>query len=164
MALTMADIPSVDVPPVTGRQPSRVGQALHTSAARRSVLRFVAGSGMALGLSVVSWLPPLRKAHAAWDSRYEEHKDCAGFFNPGTTCTPPSWYISPELCNGVHFHRDDHVYGVCFTAAHSVQLTSCRGRNAWQWNGTRCSDGRYSYQDCGGAFRTTSSICRNTAI
>jgi hypothetical protein len=162
--LTITDIPSVDERPAGPTAPSAAGQALRKLATRRTVLRFVGGAGMTIGLTVVGWLPPLRKAYADWFSRYPEYPTCAGFFNPSTICTPPSWFIDSSVCNGVSFHRDDSKIGDCFSYSHTVHKTTCAGRNAWRWNDTRCSDGHLFYQDCGGAFRNTNSICRGPAV
>ena len=163
MAVTVADIPSVDERPAGGHEPSVVGQALRKHASRRTMLRFVGGAGMTIGLTAMSWLPPLRKARADFYSRYPEHLGCAGYYNPETICTPPSWWITADVCNGFNFHRDDSVYGTCYTYVHTVYKTTCAGRNAWRWNDTRCSDGHIFYQDCGGGYRNTSSICRGPA-
>jgi hypothetical protein len=164
MALTVADIPSIDERPAGPTEPSGVGQVLRKRSNRRTVLRFVGAAGMTIGLTAMSWLPPLRKAHAGWYDRYPEYLDCAGYYNPDTICTPPSWFISHTVCNLVNFHRDDSTSGECYTYVHSVQKSSCRGRNAWRWDGTRCSDGYIFYQDCGGGYRNTASICRGDAI
>lgn len=164
MALTVADIPSIDERPAGRVEPSAVGEALRSRSSRRTVLRFVGGAGMTIGLTVMGWLPPLRKAHADWYSRYPEYLDCAGYFSPSTVCTPPTWYISPNVCNLVNFHRDDSASGTCYSYTHSVHKTTCGGRNAWRWDDTRCSDGHIFYQDCGGAYRDTNSICRGPAI
>lgn len=164
MTLHIDTIPSVDEKPSSSPRKSEMKEALSKLVGRRPVLRFAGGLGMAAGLTVLGWIPPLKSAFAGPDSRYDAYSDCAGFYDPSTTCYPSSWYISSNVCNNVNFHRDDGGSGTCYNFRHTVDFTSCNGRNAWHWGNTRCSDGHYEYNDCGGGHRSTNSICRGNAI
>ena len=167
MPLRHDEIPSIDDHGSTW-VPSDVAAQLRSAAvSRRAVLRALAGTGMAVGLTMVEWLPPVRlsRASAGWNTRYATWTDCHGYFSDSShICTPTSWFISSDNCNGVHFHRDDSASGTCYAYRYTVKLTSCGGRNAWRWGSTRCSDGHLIYDDCGGGHRNTDSICRASAI
>lgn len=164
MTLHIDTIPSVDEKPISSPEKSEMKEALSKLVGRRPVLRFAGGLGMATGLTLLGWIPPMKSAFAGPDSRYDSYTDCAGYYNADTTCTPPTWYISSEVCNNVNFHRDDSGNDACSRFAHSVDFSSCGGRNAWHWGSTRCSDGHYFYEDCNGGHADTPSICRGNAI
>lgn len=164
MTLHIDTIPAVDEKPTSTTEKSVVKEALSALVGRRPVLRFAGGLGMTAGLTMIGWIKPMRTAFAGPDSRYDAHPDCAGYYNPSTTCTPPEWYISSNVCNNVNFHRDDGGSGTCYNFRHTVNFTSCGGLNAWHWGNTRCSDGHYVYNDCGGGHADTPSICRGDAI
>lgn len=164
MTLSIDTIPSVDEKPTASPEKSEVKEALSKLVGRRPVLRFAGGLGMAAGLTMLGWIPPLKSAFAGPDSRYDEHLDCVDYYDSGTICYPPSWYISSDVCNNVNFHRDDGGSGTCDNFRHTVDFTSCDGRNAWRWGDTRCSDGHYFYESCEGGSTDTPSICRGNAI
>lgn len=163
MTLNVDDIPSIDVAPAASRRSAVAAALRRQSPSRRSVLRAAVGTGMTIGLTAVGWLPGARPAHAGWHSRYSQWPDCHGYHDPESTCTPPSWYISADNCNGENFHRDDMDNGGCNYTNWNVKLT-CGGRNAWKWGDTRCSDGHYYHVDCSGRETNTNSICRGPVI
>ena len=59
---------------------------------RRSFIKLLGGGAVAVGLTVVGWLPPLRLRRA--DALYNEWSDCHNFFDETTVCTPQSWWIT----------------------------------------------------------------------
>ncbi len=162
MSLLTTEIPSAEHAPDRAAPSAVTRELRRQTTTRRTVLRLMVGTGMAIGVSAVGLLPGARKAQAGWWSTYASHSDCAGYYNSSTTCYPPEWYITNAVCNGAGYHRDDGGSGTCYNFRHTVKLTACNQRNAWHWSGnrTRCSDGYYEYNTCQPSHWFTSSICR----
>jgi hypothetical protein len=169
MSLLDQEIPSIDIPPAVRRPSATVRRLAALSPNRRTVLRAVAGAGMAVGVASVGLLPGARRANAGWNSVWSHYNNCAGYEewgHSGQPCTPSSWSISSSYCNGAGYHRDDTQRFGCDSINYDVTFT-CSSRNAWHWDSTeggvryrlRCSDGKGVYNYCGqvGSF---SSICR----
>ncbi len=150
------EVPLLDVEPPGHYELRRVVCAsVSDQVGRRGILRVIAAGGMALGLTVLGWLPLARRAFAAVGT---EHLDCASFSYDGLICTPAVY--SPDNCGADGWFRagceaDANGEYTCFRP-----VTSCDGRNAWRWRdaGTeyRCADGevklpgspRWDYRIC----------------
>lgn len=161
--LTPERVPWVDVAPTDGAEPSAVAAALREGdLPRRLFLRFVAAGAMGVGLAVVGWLPPARP-RGAWAHccLSEWTNGCHGYYSPSTICVPSSAKFSGN-CTASNWHRNDGGSGTCYAFRFTHNHTSCDGRNAWRWGTKRCSDGWYHYEDCGGGYVDTWSICRRT--
>lgn len=144
---SIADIPYLDVEPSEAR-PRKVDVRI-PRLPRRNVLRLVAAGGMALGLSVLGWLPNARRAAATpgtwWprsdcrDSGYTNYNPCGPFAYGQKWCGTDGWF-KDYAARG----SDGYMYTY-------DPLTVCgeygTPRNAWYWYYStsgwtvRCADG-----------------------
>ena len=131
---------------------------------RRSFIKLLGGGAVAVGLTVVGWLPPLRLRRA--DALYDEWSDCHNFFDATTVCTPQSWWITEGVCSGSYYgawHYHNYYSGDGTNGGWYVQRDSCGGRNAWNWlypgAAFKCSDGETWLWGWWGSWNTM-SICR----
>jgi hypothetical protein len=157
-----AQVPSATEPPPSP-QPSKMAISGSTMS-RRKVLGAITGAAVASGLGVFDLFPWSRPS-GAFAAAYEVHAGCVGYFNATTICVPATAYYNSSNCSG-SWHRNDGASGTCYNYRYTHDPSSCSGKNAWRWtSGTRrkCSDGWYTYADCGGSRVSRFSICR-TAI
>jgi hypothetical protein len=161
--LTLTDVPWIEGAAPAAGTPSEAVRALREKAVqRRGFLRFVAGGAMGVGLAVLGWLPPARP-QGAWAHccLSEWTNGCHGYYTSSQTCYPASAWFS-NTCTSGKWHRNDGGSGTCYSFRYTHNHTSCDGRNAWRWGSKRCSDGWYTYGDCGGGRVDSFSICRAT--
>lgn len=170
MALTLADVVTLDTPPTNGRHVRHPHPRYFD---RRAFLRMAGGAGMAVGLSVLGWLPPMRTAWAG-HRRYSLHDTCAGIEYGGCRgcCTTCGSEVSTAHCASNGWHRHDIItdIGTAYID-YSIRFHSCSNKNAWEWKVARCcrrrknrryrcSDGRYRWcispSDCG---RWHNTVC-----
>lgn len=160
IAQPLDDVPLLDVEPSGPYELRRVACApASDEVGRRGFLRVVAAGGMALGLTVLGWLPPARRAFAVVGS---EHLNCASFSYDGLICTPAVY--SPDNCGADGWFRvgcdvdANGGYG-CFRP-----VDACDGRSAWRWRDGateyRCADGEVKFS---GSPRWDFRIC-NAAL
>jgi hypothetical protein len=149
-SLTLQTIPSADEPPATGRR-SQVQRVLaRRQMGRRALLRLGLGSAMALGMSILQWLPPARLP-LAFAQSLSEWPDCNIYYYDGAVCI--GGRLGKEYCTAEGWHRDDIVTSHCKTIDYNPLPTRCNGRAAWRWpDGSalwRCADGEMWIDRCG---------------
>ena len=163
LAQPLDDVPMLDVEPLEryelrqmGCAPAPgLGGAPSDHVGRRGFLRVVAAGGMALGLTVLGWLPPARRAFGTVGT---EHLDCASFDYDGILCSPNVY--SPANCGEDGWFRDGCIAGPDGGHECYRPVSECDGRSAWRWweDGVeyRCADGEVKFQ---GAPRWDFRIC-----
>lgn len=144
------DIPTAARRPAHAR-PSAVAERIRAlRPSRRTVLRALLLGAAAAALVPLDWYLTRREAGAA----PAEEGDRSEF----TTCAPESydeeannwpsggravcyggWRRGSRPCSG-GWHREGRFADGDSTADSTRVTTSCHGRNAWRWNGFRCSD------------------------
>jgi hypothetical protein len=170
--LGVADLPDWDAPPSGRWQRSELAASVRDQAAsRRSVLKFVVGGALGLGVWSLEMVP-LKASATNPNPVLSVWGDCHGYINPTTVCVPSSAYYSSSVCSG-SWHRNDAASGTGYSYNYTFNNTSCSTRNAWKWFGAsgsghstlrrKCSDGHTEYADVGGTRISSFSICR-TAI
>jgi hypothetical protein len=137
---TIADIPQFEVEPEGSYEPRRVSFTPVTDMGRRGFLGVLGAGGMALGMSMLSWVPVGRKAHAAVGTEYTT---CSIYSYDGVICVGAPY--SSSLCGSDKWFKNG-----CFRAADNYTdcyrpKVACNGRNAWRWSGYRCADGEVRY-------------------
>jgi hypothetical protein len=135
----MIHIPDLTIPPV-GPYEARQIQPGTSGLSRRSFLRAFGLGGMALGMTVVGWIPKARRAYAVAGTEYT---NCHTYQYNGMICTPAVY--SASYCGGDKWFKNGcYNVGDGFTRCYRP-IAVCEGRNAWRWfeGGTnyRCADG-----------------------
>src|SRR5215510_609272 len=112
--LSVDEVPSVDATSWSG--PRRVLRGLvGDRLGRRSVLRFVVGGAMGVGLSIIGALPPAKPKGAWAHCCLSEWTDgCHGYFTSTQTCYPADAMFSNNCTSG-WWHRDDGGSGTCYS-------------------------------------------------
>ncbi|MDN5931847.1 MAG: hypothetical protein L0I24_12430 [Pseudonocardia sp.] len=146
------EIPTAFEPPVDARPSAVVARIRAIRPSRRTVLRGLVIGAAAAALVPLDWYLARREAAAA-EPRTDgddksEHMDCAPASYREEANNWPS--TGPAVCYGGFrrggfpcsdgYHREGS-YNDGPDAFESTRVTqSCNGRNAWRWNGYRCSD------------------------
>lgn len=154
--LTPQTVPAADGPPdaattdAATTRPSQIRRTLmRRSMGRRALLRLGLGGGIAVGMSVIGWLPPARPRSAA---AAREHLNCSIYTYDGVLCIGGA--VSTAYCSA-GWHRGDYVrFDSCNWRNYNPLVTRCSGLAAWRWpHGTqlwRCADGeRWQQLNCG---------------
>ena len=171
----VADIPTVYEAPAAARDSAVRRQIIKGSFSRRSVLKGIIASAIAISLSSLEWIWTRNRANAlptTWQT-------CTAWqAQPGTTqdwseCNPDGssqGYISGTYCGDNNYHRKDQENVAPNTVNdYSQRFSSCAGRNAWEWfrNGAepdprarRCSDGKVRTLYLGDQIAVHNSTCR----
>lgn len=168
------DIPTAFEAPV-GAQPSSVVARLRSiRPSRRAVLRALLIGAAAAALVPIDWFLTRRGASAA------PHDESKSEF---MTCEPESYdekannwpAAGPAVCYGGWrrggypcedgFHREGshEAFGEYYESTRLA--TNCEGRNAWRWNGWRCSDAitNITFPDGETYYGITIAACEITA-
>lgn len=146
------EIPTAFEPPVDARPSAVVARIRAVRPSRRTVLRGLVIAAAAAALVPLDWYLQRREAAAA------EPRTDGDDMSEHMTCAPASYReeannwpsTGPAVCYGGFrrggfpcsdgYHREGS-YKDGPDAFESTRVTqSCNGRNAWRWNGYRCSD------------------------
>jgi hypothetical protein len=139
-------VPRLDEEPATGALSRQVTFRTPGGISRRSLIRTAAMGGMALGVTVLSWVPLGKKASAA----PYEHANCSIFSYSNSLICWPQVY-SPSYCgsdkrfkNGCFRNPVDNGTD-CFRP-----IKACNTLNAWRWRTPagvlyRCADGEANF-------------------
>lgn len=162
MSLNLDDVVRLDpnTEPVS-RPVRRSGSSLLSSRiTRRDLVKLAGVTGMAVGMTVLGWMPPMQRKACACHTTYTVWSDCAGisYSDCQHCCNSCGSDISSDYCcnnsgeTGYKWHRHGQGGGVDY----EIRTSSCDGRNAWIWQRNvccgspprrnrrwRCSDGRY---------------------
>lgn len=143
------EIPTAFAPPRGARPSAVVARIRAMRPSRRAVLRGLVIGAAATALVPIDWFLARREAAAApeGDSR-SEHLTCAPADYAEEANNWPAG--GPAVCYGGFrrgpypcsdgFHREGS-YAAYGESYESTRLTTnCHGKNAWRWNGYRCSD------------------------
>jgi hypothetical protein len=151
--MSLDDIPTTAAVPAAARPSDVVARIRSYRPSRRTVLRGLLIAAAASALVPLDWYLSRREAAAAAPSDggpddRSEH----------TTCQPESyreeannwWSGSPAVCYGGWrrgsypcadgYHREGSFAARGESYTSTRMTTNCHGRNAWRWNGFRCSD------------------------
>ncbi|GAA1281052.1 hypothetical protein GCM10009609_51410 [Pseudonocardia aurantiaca] len=144
------DIPSAATPPPGARPSPAVARIRALRPSRRTVLRALVIGAAAAALVPLDWYLS-RGASAAPDRNPEdssEHRQCTprhydeeanNWPATGPAVCYGGWRRGNNPCeNGYHI---EGRYQLDDEDVESTRLTTnCHGKNAWRWNGYRCSD------------------------
>lgn len=143
------DIPSTATPPADARPSGVLARIRSYRPGRRALLRGLVIGAAGAALVPVDWFLARREASA---------QPGAGSRSEHTTCKPAQyreqannwWSGGPAVCYGGFrrgsfpctggFHREGSFSGRGESYVSTRVTTSCSGRNAWRWEGHRCSD------------------------
>lgn len=147
---SLEEIPTTAAPPPAAR-PSAVVAALRAlRPSRRTVLRGLLVSAAAATLVPLDWYLTRREAGAAPDDDSKsEYMSCQpASYDEKANNWPAE---GPAVCYGGWrrggfpcedgFHREGFYEGFGEKYESTRLATNCEGKNAWRWNGWRCSDG-----------------------
>ncbi|OLT14568.1 hypothetical protein BJF78_18310 [Pseudonocardia sp. CNS-139] len=146
------DIPSAATPPRHARPSAVVARIRALRPSRRAVVRALVVGAAAAALVPIDWYLSRRAAAAPGDREpaddTSEHKRCAprsydeeenNWPAEGPAVCYGGWRRGHHPCEdgfhleGSHRWEDEELESTRLT-------TNCHGRNAWRWNGYRCSD------------------------
>ncbi len=149
--MRLDDIPTASRRPAHARPSAVVERIRALRPSRRTVLRALLLGAAAAALVPLDWYLTRREAGAAPSADGDDKSEF-------TTCAPenydeeannwPSggravcyggWRRGSRPCSG-GWHREGRFDDGGDTADSTRVTTSCHGRNAWRWNGFRCSD------------------------
>lgn len=145
------DIPSAAAPPSGARPSTIVARIRAIRPARRTVLRALVIGAAAAALVPIDWYLSRRAVAAPEDGEprdTSEHLQCAprrydveanNWPADGPAVCYGGWRRGHYPCaDGFHLEGRHEWEG---EELESTRLTTnCHGRNAWRWNGYRCSD------------------------
>jgi hypothetical protein len=145
------DIPSAAAPPPGARPSPVVARIRAMRPSRRTVLRALVIGAAAAALVPLDWYLS-RNASAAPDARMRddksEHQQCAprkydeeanNWPAAGPAVCYGGWRRGNNPCSDA-YHIEGR-YKIDGENLESTRLTTnCHGKNAWRWNGYRCSD------------------------
>lgn len=161
-------IPTTAAPAADARPSEIVARIRSLRPSRRAVLRGLVIGAAAAALVPLDWFLTRRSAVAAPDDR-SEHLTCSpesyteesnNWWEGGAAVCYGGWRRGSYPCSGGYHVEGEHGdRGETFV---STRLTSsCHGRNAWRWNGYRCSDAmtRATFDDGTEYAATTIAAC-----
>jgi hypothetical protein len=146
------EIPTAFEPPPGARPSEVVARIRSVRPSRRAVLRGLVIGAAATALVPFDWYLTRREASAQAEGR------TSGDRSEHLGCTPESyreeannWPVGgPAVCYGGWrrggypcsdgYHREGSHASGTETYESTRLTTNCHGRNAWRWNGYRCSD------------------------
>jgi hypothetical protein len=149
--MRLDDIPSAAQPPAGAPASSVVARIRAVRPSRRAVLRTLVLGAAAAALVPLDWYLTRRTAAAA-------PREAGENLTEYTTCAPGRYDEDADnwpargraMCYGGWrrggfpcadgWHREGRYADGEDTAESTRLATSCEGRNAWRWNGHRCSD------------------------
>lgn len=168
--------------PVPGGSPRTSGFSADGGVGlRRTVLKAIAGSALAVGGNVLSWGARTSPAQAetspdgslGWDVcrvNYTPDADTSGdYVNWGAACNGAN-FRSSIYCNSGGWHRKDYTSSGFQTRdyirVHDRCWSPSDGRTSWRWvvassgNEFRCSDGKMIVTNAGSSSVTYTTVCR----
>ncbi|MCX6467487.1 MAG: hypothetical protein NTW05_28480 [Pseudonocardiales bacterium] len=144
------DIPAAATPPADARPSAVVERLRALRPSRRTVLRGLLLGAAAAALVPLDWYLTRREAVAApadggdrseftscRPENYDEERN--NWPSGGPAVCYGGWRRGGFPCEG-GYHREGRYDDGGDTAESTRSATSCYGRNAWRWNGYRCSD------------------------
>ncbi|HVL86258.1 MAG TPA: hypothetical protein VM367_18480 [Pseudonocardia sp.] len=140
-------VPTTEAAPADARPSDVVARLRALRPNRRVVLRGLVVAATAAALVPLDWYLNRREAAAAPDDR-SEHETCApaqyreeanNWWSGGPAVCYGGWRRGSYPCSD-GFHREGRFDGRGETYTSTRLTTNCRGKNAWRWNGYRCSD------------------------
>ncbi|MBW0114355.1 hypothetical protein [Pseudonocardia abyssalis] len=146
------EIPTAAQPPVGATPSAVVAHIRSVRPSRRTVLRGLVIAAAAAALVPLDWYLARREAAAAQPSTegddMSEHMGCKpesyreeadNWPSTGTALCYGGWRRGGFPCSDGYHREGSYKDGP--DAFESTRVTqSCHGRNAWRWNGYRCSD------------------------
>lgn len=142
------EIPTAFAPPA-GARPSEVVARIRTvRPSRRTVLRGLVIGAAAAALVPLDWYLSWRGAAAQESDDRSEYQGCApesydeeadNWPAAGAATCYGGWRRGSYPCSG-GYHREGDFTDDGETLYSTRLTTGCHGRNAWRWNGYRCSD------------------------
>lgn len=147
--IDIAGLPLLDGPPPADYEPRLVTFQARTQQ-RRGFLRVLAVGGMALGMTVLGWVPVGRRAEAVAGTEWPSCRAGDFAYDDAIICTPEvysSYYCGTDKWFKNGCFREPDGLTTCFRP-----LVRCHSRNAWRWvrSGVtyRCADGEVKCQQC----------------
>jgi hypothetical protein len=144
------EIPAAFEPPVQARPSDVVARIRSIRPSRRALLRGLVIGAAATALVPIDWYLTRREASAQDEggSDRSEHLTCTpasyteeanNWPSSGPAVCYGGWKRGSYPCSGGYHLEGAHSNGG--NAYESTRLTTnCHGKNAWRWNGYRCSD------------------------
>lgn len=152
------EIPTADRAPAHARPSLVVARLRAVRPARRTVVKGLLTAAAATTLVPIDWILTRRAAGAAPSGGEEGGSGGTGPTTEFTECVPKSyneeannwWDGGPATCYGGWrrgsypcsngYHREGSFSSRGEEYSSTRLSTNCHGRNAWRWNGYRCSD------------------------
>lgn len=150
--MSLDDIPTTAAAPAQARSSDVVARIRSYRPSRRTVLRGLLIAAAASALVPLDWYLSRREAAAAPSDGDPDNR------SEYTTCQPESyreescnwWAGGSAVCYGGWrrgsypcadgYHREGSFAARGESYTSTRMTTNCHGRNAWRWNGFRCSD------------------------
>jgi hypothetical protein len=165
----ISDIPSAAEPGPDARPSAVVAQIRALRPSRRTILKSLLIGAAAAALVPVDWYLTRRSADAATDGPRTENMQCAkggydeeqnNWPKDGKAMCIGGFRRGSFPCSG-GWHREG-TYSDGDASVSSTRLaTNCEGKNAWRWNGVRCSDAMttVTWDDGDQYTGTTIAVC-----